>query len=599
MKQNNYLLQCLALMALFATSCKKPVADAEQETTGTYKMNKMMSVGTSAPSGYVLAYEENFNGSTVDPNVWYYRETGKYTGGFNKRENVSLVSQDSIGYLNIAYRDDVDWDNDGNNDISGGGVISKKTFGYGYYQARIKFYKGANGLHESFWTHGMGITTGETTGTEYKEAAKNDLVPTDNKLIEIDGIELDSYMNHGKTNFWLNRAACDCPAESTSAAFNRFSETYMDLDQWIDVGFEWLPNTVIYYINGVERFRYNYQTIAYSPMEVWLSALANTKWSTGGDPEPGASMKVDYFRYYNKPILTNIIGNNSFEVGGVSSEQVVSWVVYDGIYNNSTTDGVRVVFDSTAYHGKAYLQQDAKTGTNGTTSKHLLSYIPNGTYRLTAWVKKTSGMTSAKMEATNIGGTNRSVDIPSTSEWTKVTLDNVVVSSNQAVIGFSTTGPTGQSLKIDKVEMYDKRFPLPNESGVLINDMETGYSEVGTWSNSSLLGYQHSSSRYAGISGQYAQWKPNIPGDGNYEVYLYKIVNANSDPQAKVNITHSGVVTTKYIDFTTGTSGWVFLGSYNFMAGTTGYVRTYYNTAGTYARADAVYFALPGTGAPL
>ncbi|HEY9256786.1 hypothetical protein [Chitinophaga sp.] len=132
-------------------------------------------MSTNIPAGYTLAYAEEFNSNALNPAAWYYRETGNYAGGYNRRENVSVVTQDGIGYLNIAYRNDVDWNNDGINDISGGGAITSKAFGYGYYEARIKFYHGATGLHESFWTHGMGISTWETVGTEYKEAAKQDL----------------------------------------------------------------------------------------------------------------------------------------------------------------------------------------------------------------------------------------------------------------------------------------------------------------------------------------------------------------------------------------------------------------------------------------
>jgi len=601
MKKKIYYQHSLIIALLAITSCKKvdPITNLLTNANKIAANGQVMGLQTStAPSGYTLAYEENFNNNLLNPSAWYYRESEKYAGGFNKKENVSVVTEDGIGYLKIAYANNTDWNNDGANDISSGGVISTKTFGYGYYEARIKFYNGSLGLHESFWAHGMGISTPETKGTEYKEAAKNDLVPTDNKLIEIDGIELDSYMNYGKTNFWFNRKPCNCASESTSSAFNRFDQSYMNLNDWITVGFEWLPNTVIYYIDGVERYRFTHTSPGYTATHAWLTALANEKWSTGGQPLPNSSMKVDYFRFYNKPLSANMVGNYSFEYGGVASEEVIGWVVDDGIYNNSTTDGSRVVYDGTALEGQAYLQQDGKSGGAALTTKHLLNYIPNGTYRLSAWIKKTAGMTTAKMRALNTGSTEKSIDIPTTSSWTKVTIDNIVVSNNQADIGFTTTGGNGESLKVDKIELYDRRFNIPDEWGILVSDMGPGYSEAGTWSNSSLPGYQNSSSRYSSASGQYAQWKPTIPSTGSYKVYIYKIVSANSDPNAKINITHAGGVTTKYVNYTTGSSGWVDLGTYNFNQGIQGYVRTYFNSSGSYARADAAYFTLPANGPP-
>ncbi|HEY9256785.1 hypothetical protein [Chitinophaga sp.] len=82
------------------------------------------------------------------------------------------------------------------------------------------------------------------------------------------------------------------------------------------------------------------------------------------------------------------------------------------------------------------------------------------------------------------------------------------------------------------------------------------------------------------------------------DVYIYKIVHPTSDPNAKIVIKYNGGTTTKYINYTTGSSGWVFLGNYRFAAGTTGYVRNYNNTTGTSARADAVAFTLPGNPPP-
>ncbi|MGO4291609.1 golvesin C-terminal-like domain-containing protein [Chitinophaga sp. RAB17] len=596
MKIKIFPLSLLAVASLLTGSCRRELLMSDKTSLSGAKLTATAQAGlvTPIPSGYSLAYAEEFNNNALNTSAWYYRETGNYVGGYNKRQNVSVVTQDGIGYLNIAYRNDVDWNNDGVNDISGGGAITSKAFGYGYYEARIKFYNGATGLHESFWTHGLGILTGQTLGTEYKEAGKQDLVPTDNQMIEIDAIELDAAMNHGKTNFWLSKVS-----ESTSGAFNRYDASYMNLDEWINVGFEWLPNTVIYYINGIERFRFSHVTPAYAATQVWLSALANTTWSNGGQPGPDASMKVDYFRYYNKPISANLIGNNSFEFGGgVSSEQVINWVVYDGIYNNSTTDGVRVVADGTAYNGSTYLQQDAKSGVPEITTKQLLDYIPNGTYRLTARVKKTPGMVSARMRAFNTGDAEKYVDIPTSAEWTKIALDNIVVTSNKAVIGFSINGPDGETLKVDDVQLYNKQFGIPEEWSLVIDNMGTGYSESGHWANSSLPGYQGSSTRYSTDGAAYAQWQPNMPNAAYNDVYIYKVVNPASDPNAKIVIKYNGGTTTKYINYTTGSSGWVFLGKYSFAAGTTGYVRNYNNTSGTSARADAVSFTLPGNPPP-
>lgn len=565
---------------------------------------------TAISPDYKLAYEENFNNNSLNTADWYYRHIArKHAGGFNRRENVSVVTADGIGYLNIAYKKDKDYDGDGVPDLSGGGVISTKTFGYGYYEARIKFYKGSKGLHESFWTHGLGVSTNETGDTVYNEAAKRDRLPMNNVTTEIDAIELDSYISYGKTNFWFNKKPCDCPAESSAAAFNRFDSSYMNLDEWINVGFEWLPGMIKYYIDGVERYRYSYTTPAYAAMEVWLSALANTLWFKG-EPLPDASMKVDYFRYYNKPLYANLIGNYSFEFDGKPSESVNNWIVYDGIYNNEQTDGSRVVYDGTAFEGKGYLQQDGKSTVPYISTSYGMSYIPNGSYKLTAWVKRSRGMKKATMSASNTGAAEIAVNIPPADTWTKITLDNIIVTSNSALVGFTTSGADGEWLKVDNVELYDKSMPNPNKAfPILLQELEPGYSESGTWRGSvnfspkeggiwgnAIKGYNGSSVRFSKSSPDiYAQWQPRIPATGSYDVYIYKPVAKDADNNARIEIKHADGIATKYLDYAVGKPGWVLLGTYKLNQGATTCIRNYSNTPGRNTIADAIAITLPGT----
>lgn len=98
--------------------------------------------------------------------------------------------------------------------------------------------------------------------------------------------------------------------------------------------------------------------------------------------------------------------------------------------------------------------------------------------------------------------------------------------------------------------------------------MEIYYAENGTgWLTSGLKGVNDSSTRYAGPNiGPYATWTPNIVNSGEYEVFIYKVVfEANSDPNAKITITHSGGVETKFLDYTKGASGWVSIGTYTIL----------------------------------
>ena len=91
------------------------------------------------------------------------------------------------------------------------------------------------------------------------------------------------------------------------------------------------------------------------------------------------------------------------------------------------------------------------------------------------------------------------------------------------------------------------------------NDPGTGYAEVaGTWYNSSLAGWTKGYvTRYAtcNTAGNTATWTPTILNAGNYNVYYYNIVNANSDPNMSLNVAGQ----TTMVNGTTGNTGWVLL----------------------------------------
>ena len=124
---------------------------------------------------------------------------------------------------------------------------------------------------------------------------------------------------------------------------------------------------------------------------------------------------------------------------------------------------------------------------------------------------------------------------------------------------------------------------------VIDNDNNTAtYAEVsGSWGASGLTGYNGSTTRFSAVGGK-ATWRFVAPRTGNYAVYVYKIVNATSDTNAKLTVAHAGGSTTNFVNYTTGTSGWHSLGTFSFTAGNS-YLVTNERSNG-YLRADAVLF---------
>lgn len=116
------------------------------------------------------------------------------------------------------------------------------------------------------------------------------------------------------------------------------------------------------------------------------------------------------------------------------------------------------------------------------------------------------------------------------------------------------------------------------------------YSETGTWATSSVVGHTlENSSRYTDVAGATATWGGWLPAAGTYDVYIYKIMNANSDTNSRIDVRHNGGTATQFLNYTTGTTGWVKLGTWSFSSGFNGSVKLTGSGNG-YARADAIKF---------
>ena len=100
------------------------------------------AVQAEPPAGYKLVWSDEFDGSALDTNKWFYR-TGERLLSYQKPENVSVMD----GLLRLALKKE----DAGKLHYTAGGVISKQEFTYGYFEARFRCPKQA-GWHTSFWT---------------------------------------------------------------------------------------------------------------------------------------------------------------------------------------------------------------------------------------------------------------------------------------------------------------------------------------------------------------------------------------------------------------------------------------------------------------
>ncbi|NUT03653.1 MAG: family 16 glycosylhydrolase [Hamadaea sp.] len=226
-------------------------------------------------TGWTLAFSDDFSGTAVDTAKWNYRTDVKAYSA-QRPENVSVAD----GLMNINLKQETY----GGKSFTGGGLISKQSFRYGYYETRAKINDGA-GWHSSFWLmSGDGSTT---------------LSPT--ARTEIDGFEIDSTSsptalttNHSGVHTWKGNGV--------AASYNPGStyNTGLDLRQWHVYGIDWAETSVKFYIDGVLKY-----TAPYAPSQwthdytnIWLTSIGY-----GTSPNPAylpSAVQFDYIRYWQK-----------------------------------------------------------------------------------------------------------------------------------------------------------------------------------------------------------------------------------------------------------------------------------------------------------
>ncbi len=393
----------------------------------TTSMNAIIAQPPS--NDYQLLFEDNFTGEKVNEKHWSFR-TGARTGAnidsWNVQENV--YQKDSS--LHVVVRQEMV---NGKLQNTGGGIISKHQFGFGFYECLSKPFMAGKGVHSAFWQAG-GLTG-------------------NNRIFEIDGYEIDSKVPMGCNNLYVHIAPPgykEVPWPCRANVPIQFLK-----DGWFLDAYEYTPQGVIFYDNGqiVAKAEWNELTAA---QVVWLTAL-NGVGTVDADKLPGETL-FKYFRYYAKPYPgINLLPNGNFEynMGKTMWRAPIAWTLESG----KNAVNIEQDDDKKGY----YLQLGNTIESTGVSISQKLEYILNDTYTLTAKVRTSSPTLKAKLKVTGIGGKDRVLKIQPSSDWTNITLDNITVTSNTAIIMVESASDAGLALEIDDVKFFK---PLEKESHV-------------------------------------------------------------------------------------------------------------------------------------
>lgn len=379
---------------------------------------------TPPGAGYELMFADEFNGDRVDLSVWDPRvgeRTGPGIDSFNRAEDVWLEKGDLVIRASTGVVD-------GKKRHFGGGLISKRGFGYGYYVVRSKPAMAGAGVHSAFWQRGL------STGS-YK-----------NVIFEIDSYEIDSPLKIATNNLFVDPNGYGF--KSMPWPYRSNIPVELDRDGWFVDAFEYAPDGITFYDNGkvvaVARYPKDFPDLV-AQQNIWLTAL-NGVGRVDEATQPDYT-RFDYFRYYAKDYPGhNLLPNGTFEYNRdqVPLQLPVAWKEEGSVTASAVVKG--------AARGASYLRHSAQAAFEVRTLQPLY-YLRNGKYKLSFGYR-----TSARIESANVviasGGRNFAVALKPSTEWKMITLRDIDVTDHSPVVTLHTRGLGGQFVDFDNVEFF-------------------------------------------------------------------------------------------------------------------------------------------------
>lgn len=224
------------------------------------------------PPGYNLVFSDEFDSNTLDHSKWNYRLRDKPDSA-QEEENVEVRD----GNLLIHARKQ----RVGKYNYTGGGIISKPLFVYGYYEARFKI-PASEGWHTAFWTM-----------PEYE--------PKDLRNTEIDFCEQDSgdpryfslgLINHREAGWNESNIGRWVVEDAPNMA-----------EEFIVIAADFTPRFIRFYLNGKLTKDVDARLFPHGPATVQLSCIASRKKGDRfqDDAHLPSRATFDYVRVYQHP----------------------------------------------------------------------------------------------------------------------------------------------------------------------------------------------------------------------------------------------------------------------------------------------------------
>lgn len=216
--------------------------------------------------GYRFVWGDEFDAAKLDTAKWSYR-TGPRLWSEQRAENVSLVD----GRLRLTgLKETV-----GNLKYTAGGVISKRLFRYGYYEASFKVPPGA-GWHTSFWV--------------LRNGGKSDEPRVEIDICENDSVKLTDYgINHHQ---WT-----PLPHVAMGGKHIKTPDLSAAFHVW---GCEFTATELKHYFDGKLVHTFDATKLKHGDGNVWLTTIAAGLGGTKSvdDKKLPAFAEFDYVRVF-------------------------------------------------------------------------------------------------------------------------------------------------------------------------------------------------------------------------------------------------------------------------------------------------------------
>lgn len=137
--------------------------------------------------------------------------------------------------------------------------------------------------------------------------------------------------------------------------------------------------------------------------------------------------------------------NGGFESNGAATQSPTGWQTWsaDGTNDQDYTSGGTV-------HSGSWMLTHWKGVNYQVTTYQTVTGLVNGSYKVSAWVKRSSSFTTSRMEISNYGAGAVYVSIPATTTWTQI-YTTVNVTNSQIQIGFYSNAAANNWLNLDDV----------------------------------------------------------------------------------------------------------------------------------------------------